>query len=90
MAIFKALKKFFLKEYNTKNLEKVKTIIRWQISRDTTAETMKIDQSVFIRDLIIEESLTNCNATIILIKAGLAIDMRNINNYKKTKLLKYQ
>ena len=90
MAIFKALKKSFLKEYDTKDLGEVKTIIGWQISQDIAAETMKIDLSAFIKDLVIEEGLTNCNATIISIKAGLAIDMPNANNYEETELLEYQ
>lgn len=32
--------------------------------------TMKIDQSAFIRDLVIEEGLTDCNAPVIPMKAG--------------------
>ena len=51
---------------------------------------MKIDQSAFIRDLIIEKGLTNCNATVILMKAGSVIDMPDADNYKETELLEYQ
>ena len=90
MAILEALKKFLSKEYNTKDLGEVKTIIGWQISRDTAAGTMKIDQSAFNRDLVIEESLTDYNATVIPMKAGLAIDMPDADDYEETGLLKYQ
>ena len=90
MAILKVLKKSLSKEYDTKDLGEVKIIIGWQISRDTAAETMKINQSAFIRDLVIKESLTNCNVNIIPMKAGLAINMPDADDYKETELLKYQ
>lgn len=73
-----------------KNFEEVKIIIRWQITRDPTLDTIKIDQSVFIRDLVIKEGYINYKTTSILIKTGLAIDILNANDYKETKLHKYQ
>ena len=48
MAIFEMLKKSLSKEYDTKDLREVKTIIGWQISQDNASCTMKIDQSAFI------------------------------------------
>lgn len=39
-----ALKQSLAGEYDTKDLGEVKTIIGWQIDRDTTAGTMKIHQ----------------------------------------------
>lgn len=40
-----------------KDLEKVKSsIIRWQLTQDLVLGTMKIDQSAFIRDLVIKKS----------------------------------
>lgn len=73
-----------------KNFEEVKTIIRWQITRDPTLDTIKIDQSVFIRDLVIKEGFINYKTTFISIKTGLAIDILDANDYKETKLYKYQ
>lgn len=69
MAVLKTLKKLLAKEYEMKDLGEVKTIIGWQITRDTAARTMKIDQSAFIRDLDIEKILTECNANVIPMKA---------------------
>lgn len=43
MAIFETLKKLLVMEYKIKNLREVKTIISWQIIRDTAAHTMKIN-----------------------------------------------
>lgn len=51
---------------------------------------MKIHQSAFIRDLVIDEALTNCNANIILIKAGSSIEITNLENYKIAHLRTYQ
>lgn len=50
---------------------------------------MKINQSVFIRDLIIKNDFTNYNALIISIKTRLLIKMLEFNDYKETKLFKY-
>ncbi len=73
MAIFETLKKCLSKEYDKKDLGEVKTIIRWRISQDNASRTMEIHQSVFIRDLVIEERLTECDANVIPMKAGSAI-----------------
>ncbi len=90
MAILKLLTKSLLKEYNTKDLGEVKTIIGWQISRNNTSGTMKIDQSAFIRDLVIEEELTECNANVIPMKAGSTIEMLKPENYEEADLRMYQ
>lgn len=34
--------------YNVKDFGKIKTIVEWQITRDLIAQTIKIDQLVFI------------------------------------------
>lgn len=64
-------------------------IIRWQISQDTALSTMKINQSAFIRDLVIEKDFTKCNVNVIPIKAGFEINMREFEDYKETDLQKY-
>ncbi len=74
MATLEALKGLLGREYEMKDLGEVKTIIGWQITRDPTAHTLKIDQSAFIRDLVIEEGLTDCNANVIPMRAGSAIE----------------
>lgn len=73
-----------------KDLGEVKTIIDWQITREPAAHTMKIDQSALIKDLVIEEGLTNCNANVIPIKAGSAIEITNLEDYQETELREYQ
>lgn len=51
---------------------------------------MKIHQSVFIRDLIIEKKLTNYNANVIPMKTGLSIKMSDPKDHKKPNLYTYQ
>ena len=85
-----ALKQSLAGEYDTKDLGEVKTIIGWQIDRDTAAGTMKIHQLAFIRDLVIEEGLTNCNANVIPMKAGSSIEMTDLEDYEETDLRTYQ
>lgn len=84
------MKKLLVTEYNMKDLSEVKTIIRWQVTRDPATRIMKIDQSAFIRDLLIKEGLTDCNANIILMKTGSAIKMSKLDNYDKINNHIYQ
>ena len=73
-----------------KDLGEINTIIGWQITRDTAMRTMKIDQSAFIRDLVIEEGLEECNANVIPMKVGSAINMLDPEDYDETDLHEYQ
>lgn len=69
---------------------KVKTTIGWQITRDPASSTMKIDQSAFIRDLVMDEDLSDYNANVVPIKAGSAIDMSDVDAYEQENLHTYQ
>lgn len=73
-----------------KNLNKVTTVIGWQITRNIAMRIMTIDQSAFIRDLIIKEGLEECNVNVIPIKTCSTIEMLDLNDYDKTNLYKYQ
>lgn len=50
---------------------------------------MKIDQSAFMRDLIIEEGLTECNTNIIQIKTGSFIKKSEPDDYDMTNFYTY-
>lgn len=80
MAIFKVLKVFFAKKYDIKDFGKVKTIIRWQIYEDFVAKIIKINQSVFVQDLMIEKNLIDSNANVTSMKTGSSIDMSDQEN----------
>lgn len=54
------------------------------------AGTIKINQSAFIQDLVLEKRLTNCNADVIPMKAGLSIKMSDLEDYKEGDLYTYQ
>lgn len=69
------LKKLLNKEYKIKNLRKVKTIIGWKIINDLIVDIIKINQSAFIRDLVIKKKFRNCNTNVISIKANTVIKM---------------
>lgn len=68
----------------------METIIGWQITRDLATQTLKIDQSSLIRNLDIEEGLTNCNSNMIPMKAGSAIEMIEHDDYNETDIKPYQ
>lgn len=86
MKLLDEVKKLLANEYDIKDLGEVKTIIGWQVMRDMTASTMKIDQSAFIRDLVIKERLTDCNVNIISMKTGSAIEMSDPEDHNETDL----
>ena len=90
IATLEAVKKELAKEYNVKDLGEVTTIIGWQMTRDLATKTLKIDQSAFVRDLVIEEGLTNCNSNVIPMKAGSAIEMNEHDDYEETEIKSYQ
>lgn len=48
MSALNVLKESISKKHNAKNLDEVKTIIGWQITRNPATQTMKIDKSAFI------------------------------------------
>lgn len=80
------IKKLLANKYNMKNLGKVKIIIKWQVTRDKAMHIIKIDQSVFIRNLVIKKRLIKYNFNIILIKAELFIKILESDNYNKIDL----
>lgn len=57
--------------------------------KDIAIRTMKIDQSIFIKDLIIKKKLTEYNVNVILMKTRLIIKIIKLNDYEKTKIHKY-
>lgn len=84
------LKENLSKKYDMKDLGEMKIIIRWQITRDLSTRTIRVSQLAYIRDLLEEENLTNCNAPIILMKAGSFIKINEPDDYDKADLGDYQ
>lgn len=89
MSIFHLLKQSLVEEYNMKDFRKIKTIIEWQIDWNTIADTIKVYQSAFVQDLVIDERLIDYNANIIPIKAGLFIKMTDLEDYNEANLYIY-
>ena len=63
------------------NLGKIKMIIKWQVTRNIAVSSIKIDQSVFVRDLIIKKKLIAYNVNIILIKPKSTNKMLDLKYY---------
>lgn len=62
------LKNKLIKEFNIKDLGKVKKIIRWEITQEKGI--FKIDQKGYIQDLLESKKMTLCHLIILLVKAG--------------------
>lgn len=72
--------------YDTKDPEEIITFMWWLVHQNTAADMIKIHQSKFVRDLMIEEGFTNYNANVILMKASSSIKMTDSKNYKEANL----
>lgn len=59
------------------------------MTRDMATRTIIINQSTFIKDLVIKKNLTDSNANVIPMKARSAIKMFEPDNYNKTDLHMY-
>lgn len=85
LTILNILNKVLSQKYNIKDLREVQTIIEWQITQNSATRILKIDQVVFIRDLVTEKGLTKCNRNVIFIKTGSFIKMIKFDNYEEIK-----
>lgn len=90
MTTLKGVNVLLAKRHEIKNLGEIKTIIDRQYTSDISIKTMKINRSAFIWYLAIEKWLMNCNVNVIPMKAWLAIEIIEADNYEKTDLQKYQ
>ena len=84
------LKDSIAKKYNVEELKEVKTIIRWQITRDFDTKMLKIDLSAFIHNFHKKKNMTNCNTVNIGMKARCFIDMQEREDYEKVEIKLYQ
>lgn len=60
------------------------------MTKNRAAGTLKIDQSLFIRDYIKSENMTDCNLVSIPMKAGYFIEMSEPGDYKEADIKPYQ
>lgn len=81
------IKKKLKKEYNVQNLGEVIIIIGCQVTQGIS--TMKIGQLAFIRNLVEDEGMQNCNPISTPIKAGNFIEMQGNDNYKEVDFKVY-
>lgn len=65
----------------------MKTIIGWQVT--CHKNTLKINQSAFIRDILEEKNLTECNLVNIPIKTDRVIDISEARDFKEADLKVY-
>lgn len=90
MTILENFKKRLSRMYDIEDLREVKTIISQQVTRDPGIRIQKIYQSVYRKDLLEKENLTNCNVPTISMKVGSAIKMNESDNYDDANLAMYQ
>lgn len=77
-------------KFNIKDLEKMKTIIGWQVTWDWELSILRINQLAFICDFVKEEDIRNCNPISIPMKAKNFIKIQDKKDYKKANIKVYQ
>lgn len=90
MGAIETLKKLLAKEYEMKDLGEVKTIIGWQITRDTAAPTMKSTNQHSSETWSSKKNLQSATPNVISMKAGSAIEMTDPDEYEETELSENQ
>lgn len=75
-----------MRKYHVNNLEEMKTFIGQQITRDPAFNTMKINHSAFIQDIIVDKNLSDINVYIVPMKVGSTINMIKADVYKEEDL----
>ena len=56
------------------------------MTKDLSIRILRICQLAYIKDLLEEENLTDCNAPTIPIKGGSAIEINEPDNYNEADL----
>lgn len=77
------MKNQLIKEFDIKNLGKVKKIIRWEIIQDLIVSTLKIDQKMYIQNRLEFEKMTYCQLIIFLVEAGSTLFLNQAKTIKK-------
>lgn len=78
-----------IKEFQIKDLDKAKTIIKWEITRDMDVRTLKNDRKKYISDFLETEKMISFYGIIPSIKAGYFIFMDPACNYNSANFTVY-
>ena len=84
------LKNQLMNKFNMKDLGEVKKIIRWKITCNLKAGTLKINQKRYIRDLLESEGMTLYHPTILPVKAGSTLFLDQVGDHQQANLTEYQ
>ena len=84
------LKDQLMNEFNMKDLGEAKKIIRWEITQDLKAGTLKIDQKRYIRDLQESEGMTSCHPIVLSVKASSTLFLDQAGDHQQADSTEYQ
>lgn len=72
-----------------KNLGKIKVIIKWESTKDLYVKILKIDQKIYIQDLLKTKNMSSYYLIILLIKTVSTIPMNQASNNIVIDLILY-
>lgn len=70
-----------MKVFNIKDLGKVKTIIKWEITQDFQAGIFKVDKKSYIHNLLEAKRKCLYHQTVFLIKIGYVFFLNQAEDY---------
>ena len=79
-----------MKEFNIKNLDEAKTIVRWEIISDFLAKTLKFNQKKYVQDLLESKRMTLYNPIVFWVKVCSWLFLNQTRNYQQVDLTVYQ
>lgn len=84
------LKSKFIEKVNIKDLSKVKTILRWEITQDPWEKILKIDQKRYIKDFLEFEGRSLYHPIVFWMKRGLSLILDQNRDYFPIEIIVYQ
>lgn len=87
---FDWLKDQLIQEFDMKDFVKAKTIIGWEISQDISTKMLKIDQKVYIHDLLEFQKKNSCHRTVYPMKVDSSITLDQVRKYMQAIMISYQ
>ena len=77
------------KKFRMQNLKETRMIIEMRIIRHKTKKLLTLNQTSYIRDVLQEKSLLQCNSMFIFMKLKSYIILKNDDDVVQTEIIAY-
>lgn len=84
------IKALLQQNFDTKDLGEARMIVGMRIRRDRVRRRLWVDQTVYLREILATEGMTDCNAVAIPMKPGTFIALDEEEDIEETNIQAYQ